>query len=86
MEAEGILEDPEKAQQQPEAPVRTIFGIKWILVILSLLSVTFLFSLDSTIVAAIQPQIVERFGEPDKLRMLYILWSPLHLRTSSIIG
>ncbi|KAJ5947957.1 major facilitator superfamily transporter [Penicillium verhagenii] len=42
----------------------------WILIILTILSSTFLFSLDNTIVADVQSPIVDRFGEVEKLTWL----------------
>lgn len=55
-----------------DKPVRKITGIKWFLVVLSILSSTFLFALDNTVVADIQPKIVDRFGEIQKLPWLPI--------------
>lgn len=52
--------------------VRKITGIKWVLAVFSILSSTFLYALDNTVVADIQPQIVERFGEIQKLPWLPI--------------
>ncbi|KAL9122167.1 MAG: hypothetical protein Q9187_001282 [Circinaria calcarea] len=49
---------------------REIQGIKWVIVVTSILSSTFLFSLDNTIVADIQPAIIEDFGEIEKLPWL----------------
>ncbi|KAF2195913.1 MFS general substrate transporter [Zopfia rhizophila CBS 207.26] len=42
----------------------------WAVIVLTILSSTFLFSLDNTIVADVQPPIVERFGEVGKLSWL----------------
>jgi len=44
-----------------QKPPRDVHGIAWALVVLSILSSTFLFALDNTIVADVQPAIVERF-------------------------
>ncbi|KAI0179648.1 major facilitator superfamily domain-containing protein [Hypoxylon sp. FL1284] len=51
---------------EPE-PKRTVTGLKWFLVFTSLLSTVLLFSLDNTIVATIQPSIVETFGDQQEL-------------------
>lgn len=53
-----------------EKPPRNVTGVAWILVVLSILISTFLFALDNTIVADIQPAIVERFGAINKLPWL----------------
>ena len=55
-----------------ERPARDIHGIKWTLAVISILISTFLFALDNTIVADVQPAIVERFGQVDKLPWLSV--------------
>lgn len=55
-----------------ETPPRNIHGIKWALAVISILISTFLFALDNTIVADVQPAIVERFGQVDKLPWLSV--------------
>jgi hypothetical protein len=49
--------DNEKQQPEPEAeaPPRDISGWRWIIVVLAILSSTFLFALDNTIVTDVQP-------------------------------
>ena len=53
---------PEKAP-----PPRDVHGWKWSIVVSSILASTFLFSLDNTIVADVQPAVFQRFGEIDTL-------------------
>ena len=55
-----------------DKPPRDIHGIKWALAVISILISTFLFALDNTIVADVQPAIVERFGQVDKLPWLSV--------------
>lgn len=55
---------------QGEKPPRDVTGVAWFLVVLSILISTFLFALDNTIVADVQPAIVERFGAITKLPWL----------------
>ncbi|KAL8643685.1 MAG: hypothetical protein Q9226_008188 [Calogaya cf. arnoldii] len=56
---------------QEKAPsARDVHGWKWAIVVASILSSTFLFSLDNTIVADVQPAIFQRFGEIDTLPWL----------------
>lgn len=64
--------DAEKASDpiESEKPPREVSGIAWFLVVISILVSTFLFALDNTIVADIQPAIVERFGAITKLPWL----------------
>jgi MFS family permease len=68
--------DVEKSGQQTEAaeevPPRDIQGWKWALVVLSILSSTFLFALDNTIVADIQPVIVLHFNDVANLTWLSV--------------
>ena len=47
--------------------LRTIRGWKWIVAMSTILSTTFLFALDNTIVADIQPSIVNQFNDVDRL-------------------
>ena len=50
-----------------EKPPRDLHGIIWILVVVSVLSADFLFALDNTIVADVQPKIILDLGEVGKL-------------------
>ncbi|KAH6670207.1 hypothetical protein B0J14DRAFT_445192, partial [Halenospora varia] len=47
-----------------------IIGWKWAVVVLSILSLTFLFALDNTIIADIQPVIVLHFNNVKNLTWL----------------
>ncbi|KAL8729269.1 MAG: hypothetical protein Q9166_004890 [cf. Caloplaca sp. 2 TL-2023] len=62
---DGISTPDEKA-----SPARHVHGWKWVIVVISILSSTFLFSLDNTIVADVQPAIFKRFGEIETLSWL----------------
>ena len=57
----------EGAREVQEAPPRDMKTVVWILVAASVFSATFLFALDNTIVADVQPNIIEDFGEVTKL-------------------
>lgn len=57
---------------EPPASPRPVKGILWILVLVAILSSTFLFSLDNTVVADVQPTIVRQFGSVDKLTWLSV--------------
>lgn len=52
------------------APPRDITGWKWGLVVVAILSSIFLFALDNTVVADIQPAIIANFGDIQKLPWL----------------
>lgn len=52
--------------------VRKITGVRWAVVVSSILSSTFLFALDNTVVADVEAKIVDRFGEIQKLPWLPI--------------
>lgn len=56
----------------PEPSPRNVHGFKWVFAVCSVLASTFLFALDNTIVADVQPAIVERFGEVNKLPWLSV--------------
>lgn len=66
--------DVEKAVETPQAEVspRNVHGFKWVFAVSSVLASTFLFALDNTIVADVQPAIVKRFGEVNKLPWLSV--------------
>lgn len=64
---EGSLKDSSSHENVDGAPSpRAIHGIKWGLVVGSVLSSIFLYALDNTIVANIVPPIVENLGEAEK--------------------
>ena len=56
----------------PPKQVRAVTGIKWFMTVSSILSSSFLYALDQTVVADVEPKIVERFGEIQKLPWLPI--------------
>ncbi|KAI9052700.1 hypothetical protein LZ554_002977 [Drepanopeziza brunnea f. sp. 'monogermtubi'] len=67
--------DTEKQQADTtteEVPPRDISGWRWVVVVLSILSSTFLFALDNTIVADIQPVVVREFDAVAKLTWLSV--------------
>ena len=57
---------------EEEKPPRDIGGWQWALVVFSILSSTFLFALDNTIVADVQPVIVTHFNSVGKLTWLSV--------------
>ena len=57
---------------EEEKPPRDIGGWQWAVVVLAILSSTFLFALDNTIVADIQPVIVTHFDSVGKLTWLSV--------------
>ncbi|QKX63136.1 uncharacterized protein TRUGW13939_10305 [Talaromyces rugulosus] len=59
-------------QEQPEAPPRDMPAWKWSIVITAIYSSQFLFALDNTIVANVQPAIVEEFSAVQKLTWLSV--------------
>ncbi|KAL8858174.1 MAG: hypothetical protein Q9178_005351 [Gyalolechia marmorata] len=85
------MSDPalvEKDEGPPEnqTPPREVHGIKWVLLVLSILSSTFLFALDNTIVADVQPAIIERFGSIDKLPWLSVAFLVAAAGTNLVWG
>ena len=68
---ETALEKGE-VEKATENPPRTVSGLRWGLVVFSILSSTFLFALDNTVVADVQPAIVSTFGEIEKLSWLSV--------------
>jgi hypothetical protein len=68
----GIDEEKQEVETADEVPPRDINGWKWGLVVFSILSSTFLFALDNTIVADVQPVIVTHFDSVGKLSWLSV--------------
>lgn len=67
----GIDEKNDDSTQQSEADLsespRTVHGFSWVVVLIAIYSSTFLFGLDNTITAEVQPAVVARFGSIDRL-------------------
>jgi MFS family permease len=55
-----------------DEPPRRVTGLKWGLAMAAILSSIFLYALDNTVVAAVQPIIVSEFGSIDKLPWLSV--------------
>ena len=55
------------AHVEAEEPVRSLKGIKWIICVLSIFSSVFLYALDNTVVATIQPAIINDLHQLEKL-------------------
>lgn len=62
---QGETSSPEPEPKADEQ-VRPVTGVKWVLAYLSILSTVLLFAIDGTIVANIQPDIIDALGEVDK--------------------
>ncbi|MCJ1307876.1 hypothetical protein MMC25_001524 [Agyrium rufum] len=58
------------AHRQGSASARSLHGVKWVIAVTAVLSTTMLFSLDNTIVADVQPSIIDSVGEVSKLSWL----------------
>ncbi|ORX95831.1 putative HC-toxin efflux carrier [Clohesyomyces aquaticus] len=68
----GANIEAQKECPQAEAPPRDITGWRWILAMTAILSSIFLYALDNTIVAAVQPLIVTDYDAVDKLPWLSV--------------
>ncbi|RMZ87402.1 hypothetical protein DV736_g5371, partial [Chaetothyriales sp. CBS 134916] len=80
----SILSDPESASRgsayvgldkDTELPAQRIHGVVWVLVVMAILSSLFFFSLDNTIVAVVQPEIIQQFSALDKLPWLVVAYT-----------
>lgn len=84
----SVADNSAKPNDNPEhsdqAPGRKIKGFRWVIVIISILSSVTLYSLDNTIVADIQPDIIDEFGELDKLPWLSVAFLVACVATNSI--
>lgn len=76
------IQNSRRVSQEENGPVidttfqtpskRTITGVSWIVVVASVLSSTFLFAIDNTITADIQPAIVHQFNDTGKLSWISV--------------
>lgn len=71
--AEDLQSD--HSAQSTAIPARRIKGLRWILIVIAVLSSAFLFALDTTIVADVQPGIIATFGEIYKLPWISVAFS-----------
>ncbi|KAF2014395.1 MFS general substrate transporter, partial [Aaosphaeria arxii CBS 175.79] len=72
-----IFDGTQSGLEKPQSAISETLGstpsprnmkqISWVLVLISILSAVFLFALDNTVVADIQPKIINIFGEIEKL-------------------
>lgn len=81
-----VADEKAMAAPEEEPSPRDIHGVKWFLVVIAILSSIFLFSLDNTVVADIQPAIVETFGEVNKLPWLSVAFLLAAASTNLIFG
>ena len=65
-------EQEKRANQPSTPPPRSMRGINWALLCVAVMSAQFLYALDNTIVADIQPSIVEDLGEIEKLPWIVV--------------
>lgn len=83
---EGLSSDGNEGSStgQSSQQMRKVTGFRWWLMLVSVLSSVFLYSLDNTIVADIQPDIVDTLGEIEKLPWLAIGFLVACVATNSI--
>lgn len=62
-------------QNSEKSQARQLKPISWFLVVFSLLAALFLFALDNTIVADVQPSIIETLGGIDKLPWISVAFA-----------
>jgi len=94
IEADGAELQAEQNSTGSSSPTtaveaRQIHGWKWAVAYTALLSVTFLFALDNTVVAAIQPSILKAFGHVELLDWVgvgFSLGSTIVLAWSKVYG
>jgi hypothetical protein len=73
MSEPDISSDDEKGRSNLDSlqvPVRTVTGLKWVLVCVGFYFSGFLYGLDNTIAADIQSAVIESFGDISKLAWL----------------
>ncbi|KAF3804985.1 Efflux pump patC [Colletotrichum gloeosporioides] len=73
-------------KETTSGPVRTVTGIRWIIVVFAILSSTFLFALDNTVVADVQPQIVLQFDAITDIAWLAVAFIMAATSTNLLFG
>ncbi|KAL7896262.1 major facilitator superfamily domain-containing protein [Trichoderma sp. SZMC 28014] len=66
-ENETAVNTDSESAQPPSTPVRSITGLRWLLVCFALYAGTFIYGLDTTIAADVQGAVIERFGHVEQL-------------------
>jgi len=66
----SVLEKAEEPATESQAITHRPTGLRWVLIIVAILVGLFLFALDNTIVADVQPAIVEEFQSVDQIQWL----------------
>ncbi|KAI9829987.1 MAG: hypothetical protein M1826_005160 [Phylliscum demangeonii] len=79
------VDGTEPAVAETTSP-RKVKGIVWALVVLAILSSTFLFALDNLVIATLQPVLIEKFGEIEKLPWLSVAFLLGALSTNLVWG
>ncbi|KAI8157120.1 Efflux pump patC [Colletotrichum sp. SAR 10_65] len=84
----GDITDTERGatKETTSEPVRTVTGIRWIIVVFAILSSTFLFALDNTVVADVQPQIVLQFDAITDIAWLAVAFIMAATSTNLLFG
>lgn len=69
----GDTQTPSKCES--EENFQKLTGIRWAAVVISILSSTFLYALDNTIVANIRPSIIKSLGQIEKLPWVSVAYA-----------
>lgn len=78
--------DTDRGKDSTSGPVRTVTGIRWVIVVFAILSSTFLFALDNTVVADVQPQIVLQFDAITDIAWLGVAFIMAATATNLLFG
>jgi hypothetical protein len=65
--SDKVALDSEPGDVPAPTSTRSIQGLRWVVVVLAILSSTFFYGLDNTVVAEIQPTVVKNFNAIDRL-------------------
>ena len=78
----GLKDVEDQPTSTPPSSPRNMEPWAWILLITSVLSSIFLFALDNTIVADVQPRVVKELGEIDKLPWISVAFAACGVSTN----
>lgn len=72
VEKNGLSSVTAQSNDEDIVQVRKVRGVLWFLVVVAVLSATFLYALDNTVMANVRPSIVETFDRIDMLPWLSV--------------
>ncbi|KAF4629751.1 hypothetical protein G7Y89_g8400 [Cudoniella acicularis] len=78
--------NPDLRSIEQSSTSREVVGPRWAIIIVAIVSSTFLYALDNTILANIRPSIVESFGDPGTLPWISVAYAMMEVGSNPFWG